>query len=216
MDIGRSARARSLRASRVPAPDRELYLRREARERAVRVQGRARLSFPRERATTASHACVIREGIAYAPHAILDSAKGFGDTSSVGPPLGMGIVALGAALLLWGIAASQLRDLFRGTPMLARVTGHGSFVDRGQQMYTAYFAVTIDGETITGSSSTALTWKSPAVGAVVPVRFRPGDEIPLKDSSASAYVGPAVLAVFGAVLVGVGVDVLRGGNPSWW
>jgi hypothetical protein len=128
----------------------------------------------------------------------------------------MGVTLLVVAPALWGLALVQLRDLRRGTLMQAKVTGHSSYVDGGRDMYSAKFAVTIDGRTIEGTSGTAKSWISPAVGAMVPVRYRPGVEPPLRDVSGTAYVVPMVCAIMGTFIAAVGVSVLMGGNPSWW
>ena len=77
-------------------------------------------------------------------------------------------------------------------------------------MYSARFAVTIDGQTIEGTSQMA------TIGALVPVRHRPGDELPLRDVSLAQYLAAATYAVLGTALGGVGVGVLMGGNPAWW
>jgi uncharacterized protein DUF3592 len=131
-------------------------------------------------------------------------------------PLSVGVVLLGGAPLLWWFAFAKVRDLRRGTLMQAEVTGHLSFMTEGTVKYNARFAVTIDGRTIEGGADANRLSKSPAVGALVPVRYRPGDEVPLQDGSAMAHVGPAIIAILGTVMAGAGVSILTGGNTSWW
>ena len=145
---------------------------------------------------------VLRQTLA--PTLVLESSTSRASCTRVG------VLLLAVAPVLWGLAVAQVRELRRGTLLHATVMGHSTYMRRGQAMYSARFAVTIDGQTIEGTSQMA------TIGALVPVRHRPGDEVPLRDVSLAQYLAAATYAVLGTALGGVGVGVLMGGNPAWW
>jgi len=171
---------------------------------------------PASRAQRWHRAGTIGLPVSCPERACLDSAGDIGEIWIVGPPLGMGVLLLAVAPVLWGLAVAQVRELRRGTLLHATVTGHSTYMRRGQAMDSARFAVTIDGQTIEGTSQMATSWSAPPIGALVPVRHRPGDELPLRDVSLAQYLAAATYAVLGTALGGVGVGVLMGGNPAWW
>jgi hypothetical protein len=63
----------------------------------------------------------------------------------------------------------------RGVRVQGRVVGYTESMGRRQRMYSAIYEATVDGRALQCTSGIATSWRSPAVGTVVTLLYRPHD-----------------------------------------